>query len=502
MLVHIPFWPFAAIALVITGIFVLDSRRRKRNKTPYPPGSKPHFFVGNLFDLPESKPWEVYRDMGRIYGDIIHLDVLGQHIVVVNSRDLADRMLEKRPKIYSDRPFVPMLDLMGWTQVNTALLCYGSDWRMHRRVYKQAFRATVVPDYLPIVSPNVSHLMSKLRQNPDSFVDHIKDYTTANILATVYGYDMSSPDNGLVKVVEEAVRTASDGVNPAAAVVNTLPALRHLPLGLPVFTFQRVARRARPLVQEMRTVPYNFVKSNMGMGKEKFSLLAKFLEKHAAAGEDEHQEDLIRDALTTAYSGALESTVSVLASFFLAMSLHPEIQKRAQQELDTVIGKSRSPTFMDRTDLPYVEAVLRETLRWAPVAPLGFPHVAFLDDTIDGYFIPKGTVIFANIWAMTHDGSVFTKPESFVPERFLTEDGRCSEDEKFFVFGFGRRICPGRHYAILTLWTAIASILAQFEIGPSEDGAGRPIKSLADVNYSSGVISQPDNFRCVIKPRM
>ncbi|KAF9267777.1 cytochrome P450 [Marasmius fiardii PR-910] len=103
---------------------------------------------------------------------------------------------------------------------------------------------------------------------------------------------------------------------------------------------------------------------------------------------------------------------------------------------------------------------------------------------------------------MTRDEAVYTDPESFNPDRFLNEDGTCNEDQMSLSFGFGRRICAGRHFAILTLWNAMASVLAQFEIGQPEDEAGKPIKSMGEHRYTNAVISQPHHFRCTIKPRM
>ncbi|KAF9267779.1 cytochrome P450 [Marasmius fiardii PR-910] len=497
----IPLWPSVAATLVI--ILVL-SRRRERISRNYPPGPEPRLFVGNLFDLAKSKPWKAFRDLGRIYGDLIHFEVIGKHIVVINSRSLANRMFEKPrgSQIYSDRPSIPIIELMGWMPVNTSILRYGPDWRVHRRVYNQAFRATVVSDYQPIVLSKVSDLLTNLNQRPEFFIDHIKTYAAATILGTAYGYDVAPSNDKLVQIAEEAARTSSDAAHPSAAVASILPFLCRLPLEFPIFAFQRLARKTRRLIHEMRTVPYEFVKNDIATGRGNTSLLAEFLEKNTANGGDKHQEDLIRNALTTAYAAGAETSVSVLMTFLLAMALHPEIQERAQHELDTVIERGRLPTYADRSDLPYIEAILRETLRWSPVVPLGIFHSTLSDDVIDGYFIPKGAIVIGNIWSMTRDEAVYSEPESFKPERFLNEGGTCNEDQMVLPFGFGRRICAGRHFAILVLWTAMASVLAQFEIGQPEDEAGRPIRKMTDHRYTDGMISQPHHFRCMVKPRL
>lgn len=91
-------------------------------------------------------------------------------------------------------------------------------------------------------------------------------------------------------------------------------------------------------------------------------------------------------------------TVSALSCFFLAMTLYPDVQRKAQEELDRVLGPNRLPTFEDRDNLPYIEALVKETLRWHPVAPTGIPHLCTEDDLYNGYLIPKGALILPNIW--------------------------------------------------------------------------------------------------------
>ena len=93
-------------------------------------------------------------------------------------------------------------------------------------------------------------------------------------------------------------------------------------------------------------------------------------------------------------------TVSALGSFFLAMVLNPDVQRKAQRELDQVVGPHRLPDFSDQPSLPYVDAIVKETLRWHPVLPLGIPHCNVEDDELDGCFVPAGTVIICNVWCV------------------------------------------------------------------------------------------------------
>ncbi|KAF9264296.1 hypothetical protein L218DRAFT_863182, partial [Marasmius fiardii PR-910] len=117
---------------------------------------------------------------------------------------------------------------------------YGHEWRMHRRLYQQGFRATVIPEYQPILSLKASQLLLSLRQSPDMFTAYIKIYSAATILTTVYGYDITPSNDHLLHIVEEATKTLSVIAEPSAAVVNFFPFLRHLPLEFPIFPFQRI----------------------------------------------------------------------------------------------------------------------------------------------------------------------------------------------------------------------------------------------------------------------
>lgn len=88
-------------------------------------------------------------------------------------------------------------------------------------------------------------------------------------------------------------------------------------------------------------------------------------------------------------------------TFFLAMSVFPEVQKKAREEVDRVIGSHRLPVSADRDNLPYIMAIMKETHRWHPVAPMGLPHSSTAEDTYKGYRIPKGALLFPNAWFVT-----------------------------------------------------------------------------------------------------
>lgn len=103
-------------------------------------------------------------------------------------------------------------------------------------------------------------------------------------------------------------------------------------------------------------------------------------------------------SLLSSYKAAANTSADTMAAFFVAMVLYPDVQKRAQLELDAVVGADRLPDFSDRPSLPYLNALVKELLRWHVVAPIGVPHRVVADDEYDGYLIPSGASVFVNIW--------------------------------------------------------------------------------------------------------
>jgi cytochrome P450 len=186
------------------------------------------------------------------------------------------------------------------------------------------------------------------------------------------------------------------------------------------------------------------------------------------------------------------------------MVRHPEVLKKAQAEIDAVVGNDRLPSFSDKDNLPYINALVTEALRWNSVAPTGVPHRAMDDGIIAGYFIPKNTIIISNLWFvlfffyylleaydigryMLNDPSIYPEPFKFDPERHIaTPDKPAQRDPRSICFGFARRICPGLHLAEASLWILITMSLAVFDISPALDAEGKPI--IPDHELTGGTI--------------
>jgi cytochrome P450 len=193
----------------------------------------------------------------------------------------------------------------------------------------------------------------------------------------------------------------------------------------------------------------------------------------------------------------------MMAWWVLAMLAYPETQARAHAELDAVVGRARPPTFADFPHLPYIRAMVKEALRWRPVAPLGVPHRSIEDDWYEGMFIPKGTVCITNLWHMNRDPEFFGKnTEHFDPTRYLDASGDIApgmsdiKEQGHFSYGFGRRNCVGRHMADNSLFINIAVLLWASKFERKKDASGRFLPLDMDGWVDVGLVVLADFITC------
>ncbi|KAG9318321.1 cytochrome P450 [Chiua virens] len=216
------------------------------------------------------------------------------------------------------------------------------------------------------------------------------------------------------------------------------------------------------------------------------------------------QLQLLKDTCTSAFQAGAETTAATLQWFVLTILQHPEVQARAQAEIDAVVGANQLPGFDDRPNLPYIEAILIEILRLHPVAPLGVAHASTDDDVYEGMFIPKGSTLVPNVWAMNYNEEIYPEPDMFKPERFLI-DGRLANDRSIDSVGFGFGSSSGACVQAVTLltapiWIAMVSILCAFKIKKPVDEHGKELDF--EPSFSHGVTTAPLPFPCSLVPRL
>ncbi|KAH7884803.1 CyP450 monooxygenase [Phlebopus sp. FC_14] len=489
--------PTYIVLLSIVALTIIRKYRIKKRANPsglpLPPGPARLPIVGNLFGVKDlGAQWLTYAEWSKTYGDLLYVEILGTRVLVLNSENVAEELLEKRSQNYSDRPQVPMVTLMGW-EFNVGFIPYGASWRKHRKAMHQALNPQAMLNYRDIQLTKVHQLLRNILSVPDEMEAHIRTFNASTIMTVVYGYEMAPRNDLFASIADRASEMLTNSFFPGAALVNTFPVLRHLPEWFPGTGFKKFARECRKLTRELRDRPYEFVQKQMAEGIAPHSMVSEMLER-------KEEEVVIKSvAGTTMYSPHIDvmnilQSSSALSAFMMAMIMFPSVQKKAHEEIDRITGASRLPDFSDREAMIYIEATYRELLRWCQVTPLGVPHMTTDDDVYNGYFIPKGT-----LWSMTHNEERYPDPMRFMPERYIGADGQLTDDLAQQQFGFGRRICVGKYLAETSIWLAIVSILAVFKIGNAKDEQGHDIDVIPE--YTPGVIIHPKPYPFSISPR-
>ncbi|KAJ6472466.1 cytochrome P450 [Mycena sanguinolenta] len=479
-------------ALGIAG--ALQRRRRAAILPPGPPGDP---FIGHLLRMPSTDPALVFHEWAKTYGPVMHLKILGRSIIILDSYQAALDLLDKRGLIYSDRPKFTLYELLGWTPT-LGLLSHGTKAHSIQRQMHQSYLSRhKITDFKPMQTQEARTLVQNLfGSSPDQYEKFMSRFATGIITQIVAGHRITSDDDPYLQLSQKVYDSFAKMGPPGNSPIDFFPVLQHFPPWFPGAAHMGVVRTWRPAIRELHEYPLRVVKEQQKVGEAMPSFILEHLEKMQESGNEEQ----LKGAAANMFAAGELTTWTTLTTFVLAMALHPEVQAKAQREIDLVVSDMRLPEFHDREDLPLVECILQETLRWMPAVPLGPPHYSRQDDVYCGMLIPKGSLIFANIRAMGLDDSVYSEPASFRPERFLPQPAGAGEPHFSNVaFGFGRRICTGQYVADQSLWIAIASILATCTITKALDENGNTI--VPDMTMSDGLISHPSDFRCAISPR-
>ncbi|TFK73304.1 cytochrome P450 [Pluteus cervinus] len=484
--------------LTFSFVWLLLKVVRKPKHPEYPPSpKKPWPIIRNVPHVPTSRPWLTYTAWGKEHNNKpLHLEALGQHMIILNNVDDAIELMEKRSSIYSDKPDMPLMTLMG-LDFNATFLRYGNIWREHRKAFQLGFRKEMIGTYHPIIELETNKFLRRLIAHPKDLKEHCQFFPASIVMSIVYGHELESSEDPILVTTKRAIQLGNPTIMTGALLMITFPVLLNIPRWLPGGGFHDVAARSRKAISEMIEMPYAIVKDRMQNGVDKPSLVQDLLEKQEAKGVDD--ESVLKNVAGSAFGAGVDTTDCALGTLFLALSLHPEVQKRARSEIASVTGMTRLPVFNDRPSLPYVEAICRELRRWRPEAPAGVPRATSQDDIYQGYFIPKGSMIFFNTWGMTHNPDIYPDPEEFKPERFLNTDGSLNDDDCHLTFGFGRRICPGRYLASDIVWLAAVRIIATLELSDPKDPATGESIDLDKHQYSNETLSHPPRFICTIK---
>ncbi|KAJ6474299.1 cytochrome P450 [Mycena sanguinolenta] len=436
------------------------------------------------------------------FGPLYSVWLGNQLFVVVSSPSIAKDLLVTNGAVFSSRKEMFVKSQTVFTGRGITVMPYNDRWRKHRRIATGWLNQRAVDSYTSILDLEATVMIkamyeaSKAGTVPINPQPHAGRASLNNMLSIVFGMRTDSIHHPLVGQALRLSREFMNVTGPVSNLVDFIPLLQRLPTSM--------RTRGRNLHQALVDTYGGFITDidhRLQTGAHVPECLAKTMLETKA---EEQLDHLDMSILASAFMiGGVETTAAIMQWFSALIPAHPEIQKKAHEELDRVVGRDRLPTVEDEKSLPYCHAIIKEVGRCHNPLWIGTPHVASEDFTYNGKFIPKGTAVVLNTWTMHHDSLRHPEPETFNPDRYM-QDGLSSAESAnlpdpykrdHWMFGAGRRICPGMIVAEREIWLTIARMLWAFKMEALPD---EPI-DLQEYDGLSG--RSPVPFRIRLIPR-
>ncbi|KAJ0414966.1 cytochrome P450 [Aspergillus carlsbadensis] len=478
----------------------LSGSKPSAPKPNLPPGPPPLPILGNILSLPprgtpEFQHWLKHKDA---YGPISRVTALGLTLIIIHDRDAAQYIMGKKAHKTSARP-----------QLNFATLCgfesflithqYNETYRLHRRlVHAQMGTRSLSARFESVQEQETMYFLLNVLRRPEEAINHLKTLAAAIILKITYGYSIDRTGvDPLVELIEHAMEHLSLAFVPCSWIIDAIPAIDRLPEGFPGLPYRKTAREWKAVNEAAAEIPYAFVQRQMAKGSHRPSYVSNLLESDLKTRTED--EEAIKWTAVSLYAAGSDSTVAILTSVILALVMFPEVQVRAQEEIDRVTGSdaARLPTFSDREHMPYIDGIVKEAWRWNPVGPMGLTHKSEEDIIYKDYLIPKDAYLLPSLWWFLHDPKMYSDPEVFKPERYMAPLNE--PDPGDLAFGYGRRACAGRYFADASVYVAVVQMLAVFRFEKLRNAQGREIE--VKLEAIPGMVNKPKPFEFAVEPR-
>ncbi|KAL1677171.1 cytochrome P450 [Schizophyllum commune] len=354
---------------------------------------------------------------------------------------------------------------------------------MHRRLVQNVFSKAESRKFTAIKENEARKLVRRILRDPEDWKRLMRLFSTAVIMQIMTGQEVKGPDDEYVRIAEDINNAISGGPPLGASGLDVFPWLKHLPSWCDPTGSTRYVRKWAHAIHDVQVVPYERVMKEIRAGSAKPSLVADMVLEEEARAQRGESPLLTPERI----QGIIGATADTLVVFTFAITMHPEVQKKAKAELNAVLGPDRLPEMTDREHLPYIERVVHETFRYGTHLRVGVPRRAMEDDVHKGMLIPKGSLILTNSTAITHDERVYSEPWKFDPDRYLSkEQGGRGEPMTAPHFGYGRRICPGRFTGENSVFIAIATMLHVLSFDKARDEEGKEITVDAETTEYGG----------------
>ncbi|KAG8997242.1 hypothetical protein FRB90_012552 [Tulasnella sp. 427] len=491
--------PLAGIAYLA---YQLKDVGRRESYLPAGPPTVP--LLGNLDVFPKEYAHYRFTEWAQKYGEIYSLKIGPATAIVISSAAAVKELMDKRSATTADRPpnHIAMTIAGG---KNMVLAHYTDDWRALRRAAHEILTPQACEQHLPIQQAEATQLMHDLLTRPNDFYTSVRRYSSSVIMSVLFGQRSPRFNTPATEEFFHVQHLWEHALEPGAhPPVDLLPILQKVPERFAAW--KQLCTEVRRLQRKLYFGLLGEVEKRTARGEANGCWMETVCARAEEWGMDRELVGYLGGVLI---EGGSDTTSSFIQSLILALVAYPEVQKKAQEEIDRVVGTDRAPVLEDIENLPYCQAIILETHRWRPVAPLAIPHSNTQDEIYKGHIIPKGTSIFVNNWAIFHDPNVYENPDEFNPDRFIESEfgtkPEAREGDKDrrnnLAFGSGRRICPGIHLANNSLRINTVNLLWGFNFLKAKDPAtGKEITP--DVwDYAKGILTCPNPFKCEIVPR-
>ncbi|KAI0076940.1 cytochrome P450 [Panus rudis PR-1116 ss-1] len=494
--------PYKALFLVVvlTTVYLFRQWYNRSKNGKLPPGPRGLPLVGNTFQIGRL-PWFQLTKWAKQYGPIYSLNLGNQLLVVLNNHKVATDLLDKRSTIYSDRPRSIMTGELLCGGFFFAFNSTNDLWKRLRRSAYEGLNFRSADVFQPVQEREAVRLADALIKDPANWMDHINRVTASSVLSICYSLPpMASATDPVITRINAFMSRIESAARPGEYLVEIFPWMLRLP--------KCMCKWRRDAEEAHRKDTNMFMEFHMDAKRRAASGNCGPCMSGILMQRDDVSDKEAAWLAGTLFGAGATTTAAAQHVFILAMVLYPEAMRKAQAEIDAVVGRSRLPDFSDRDKLPYVRAIIREIFRWRNIGPLGLPHYSNEDDYYEGYYIPKGTMIYFNQWAMNFDPEAYGDDlDEFRPERFLDETLKKEKlppnthGEGHTGFGYGRRKCIGVNIAKSTLFINIATTLWAFDLSKAKDEFGNEITPDKNAFEDRGLVVGPDPFPVVFTPR-
>ncbi|KAH7047314.1 putative cytochrome P450 [Macrophomina phaseolina] len=487
---------FGLVAYLISLILKIGSR-----PAHMPPGPPTVPFWGNLRQLSGSfYPEKIYTEWAKSYGPVFTVMKGNQPWVIVTGAAEAHQLFQKHGQSTAGRPSSRM-ELAMRSGYGPQFM-HGPKWRIARKLWHAVLNVGASRQYRPLQQLEAKQLLADVARDGKAWRSHVERYGASLGTTLMNGHRVTGSDDAVVHEIMDDLAVFMRHYN-RTAWFDKLPGFWSLPeWAVPARrTAGRIAADHCKLILRHWNETKERIASGLSLPCFNASIMERLKHSDFAGRVTENEAAEIGELLVTA---ATETTSSTLKNWIAAMTMFPDVQKKAQQEVDRVVGPDRLPDDTDAANLPYVRQVIQETHRWLTAVPLGLIHATTEPVTWGQYVIPAGTPLVLNAYGIHLDPVLYPSPRTFDPDRWagklealseLADDRVGTRSEALYAFGAGRRICPGQHVAEQGLFLAVARWLWAFDTEKCGDME-------VDLDaYRPGIVACLENFEATVKPR-